>query len=58
MYEEIMSDEEELPEFPYGAEEWVVEEWEDWLPPPPPPRAVQQMHFPLKNIRKPTLTKV
>ncbi|XP_068224412.1 protein virilizer isoform X3 [Palaemon carinicauda] len=31
-YEEIMSDEEDLPEDQY-EEEWFVEEWEDWLKP-------------------------
>lgn len=32
MYEEIMSDEEDIPEYPY-TEEWLMEEWEDWLKP-------------------------
>lgn len=31
-YEEIMSDEEELPEYQY-EEEWIIDEWEDWLRP-------------------------
>ena len=31
-YEEIMSDEEDLPEDQY-EEEWFMEEWEDWLKP-------------------------
>lgn len=38
-YEEIISDEEELPEYQY-EEEWIIEEWEDWLKPftlPPAP---------------------
>ncbi|KAK7060094.1 hypothetical protein SK128_024220, partial [Halocaridina rubra] len=51
-YEAIMSDEEELPEYQY-EEEWLVEEWEDWLKPFSP------SHFQMTELcylLSPTLT--
>lgn len=51
-YEEIMSDEEELPEYQY-EEEWLMEEWEDWLK----PFTSNQFHMQeLQYLVSPTIT--
>ena len=51
-----MSDEEELPEYQY-EEEYLVEEWEDWLKPfsPPPPHHLHHLP-PLLHVPSPILT--
>lgn len=52
MYEEIMSDEEDIPEYPY-TEEWLMEEWEDWLK----PFSQDQFHLmEMNHLVSPTLT--
>ncbi|XP_042220163.1 protein virilizer-like isoform X2 [Homarus americanus] len=51
-YEEIISDEEELPEYQY-EEEWLVDEWEDWLKPFNPS---QFQMVGLQYLVSPTLT--
>nr|XP_045603952.1 protein virilizer homolog [Procambarus clarkii] len=51
-YEEIISDEEDLPEYQY-EEEWLVDEWEDWLKPFSPN---QFQMFELQYLVSPTLT--
>lgn len=51
-YEEIESDEEELPEYQY-EEEWLVDEWEDWLKPFNPSHFhMLELHY----LVSPTLT--
>lgn len=39
-YEEIMSDEDDLPEYQY-EEDYLVEEWEDWIKPFSPQDVVE-----------------
>ena len=48
-----MSDEEELPEYQY-EEEWLIEEWEDWLKAFNPSQF--QMGRELHHLVSPTLT--
>ncbi|XP_018014351.1 protein virilizer [Hyalella azteca] len=59
-FEEIMSDEEELPEYQEfedeaNEEEYIVEEWEDWLK---PPCILEEFQFvaPLVHLCNPALT--